>query len=58
MISGLPLTLLTLPNSRIYYKEVELPAKVDPDTSRATYKNGVLEVKLKKIGKRKEKALR
>lgn len=31
-----------------YFKEVELPAEVLPDTARASYKNGVLEVKLKK----------
>jgi len=36
---------------RKYYKEVDLPAKVDPLSAKATYKNGVLEVKLKKIGK-------
>jgi len=31
-----------------YYKEVELPVEVDPKSAKATYKNGVLEVKLKK----------
>jgi len=36
---------------RKYYKEVDLPVKVDPLSAKATYKNGVLEVKLKKIGK-------
>lgn len=35
--------------NRKYYKEVELPAEVDPKSAKATYKNGVLEVKLKKI---------
>lgn len=34
---------------RKYYKEVELPAPVDPSSARASYKNGVLEVRLKKI---------
>lgn len=34
-----------------YYKEVDLPAKVDPESAKATYKNGVLEVKLRKLGK-------
>lgn len=43
---------------RKYYKEVELPAKVDPDTAKATYKNGVLEVKLKKIGKEEGKGFK
>jgi len=34
--------------SRKYHKEVELPSAVDPDTSKATYNNGVLEVVLRK----------
>ncbi|WFO75293.1 Hsp20/alpha crystallin family protein [Desulfurococcaceae archaeon MEX13E-LK6-19] len=34
---------------RKYYKEVELPAPVDPSSAKASYKNGVLEVRLKKI---------
>ncbi len=37
--------------NRKYYKEVELPAEVDPKSAKASYKNGVLEVKLKKIKK-------
>ncbi|AFL66857.1 archaeal heat shock protein Hsp20 [Desulfurococcus amylolyticus] len=40
--------------NRRYYKEVELPSKVDPSSAKASYKNGVLEVKLKKAGKGKE----
>ncbi|MCE4612577.1 MAG: Hsp20/alpha crystallin family protein [Desulfurococcales archaeon] len=36
-------------NGRKYYKEVDLPAKVDPKSAKASYRNGVLEVKLKKI---------
>ena len=36
---------------RKYYKEVDLPAEVDPQSAKATYKNGVLEVVLKKVGK-------
>ncbi len=35
--------------NRKYYKEVELPAEVDPKSAKSTYKNGVLEVSLKKI---------
>ena len=31
---------------RKYKKELDLPAEVDPDSSKATYKNGVLEVVL------------
>ncbi len=33
------------------YKELKLPARVDPKSAHASYKNGVLEVKLKKIEK-------
>ncbi len=40
---------------RKYYKEVELPAEVDPKSAKASYRNGVLEVKLRKIGKSEEK---
>lgn len=40
---------------RKYYKEIELPAKVKPESARANYKNGVLEVKLEKTEKGKEK---
>ena len=36
---------------RKYYKEVDLPTEVDPQSAKATYKNGVLEVVLKKVGK-------
>ncbi len=34
---------------RRYHKEVNLPEKVDPDTAKAGYKNGVLEVTLNKL---------
>lgn len=37
-----------------YYKEVPLDVPVDPDTSKATYTNGILEVTLKKKGEKKE----
>jgi HSP20 family protein len=33
---------------RKYFKEVPLKAKIDPNTSKATYKNGVLDIILKK----------
>jgi len=33
---------------RKYYKKVELPVKVEPKKAKASYKNGVLEVTLKK----------
>jgi len=37
---------------RKYYQELNLPAKVDPKSSVASYKNGVLEVRLKIVGER------
>lgn len=40
---------------RKYYKEVELPAKVDPKKSKSSYKNGVLEVTLQKREEEKPK---
>jgi HSP20 family protein len=32
-----------------YYKEIELPSKVKPETAKAKYRNGVLEVRVKKV---------
>ncbi len=34
-----------------WYDELKLPARVDPKSANASYKNGVLEVKLKKLEK-------
>ena len=39
---------------RKYYKEVELPPSVKPDTAKAKYKNGVLEVVIEKKAEKKE----
>ncbi len=36
-------------NGRKYYKRVELPVKVDPSTAKAKYKNGVLDIRIKKV---------
>jgi len=36
-------------SNRRYRKELELPSTIDPKSSKATYKNGVLEVRLKKV---------
>lgn len=44
--------------NRRYYKEIDLPAKVDPQSAKASYKNGVLEVKLKKVFKPESKGFR
>lgn len=42
------LTISVNTPERKYYKEVEIPAKVDTKKTRASYKNGVLEVTLQK----------
>ncbi len=43
---GQNLTLKVANDKRRYYKGLELPVEVDPDTSKASYKNGVLELLL------------
>jgi HSP20 family protein len=42
------LTISVTTPSRKYHKEIELPATVDPESSKATYNNGVLEIVLRK----------
>lgn len=54
--SGLAISVTS--EKRRYYKEVDLPSKVDPDTAKATYKNGVLEVCLEKTMKSRGRQLR
>ena len=44
--------------SRKYYKEIKLPAKIEPDKAKSTYKNGVLEVTLQKRKEEKPKGER
>ena len=39
---------------RKYYKEVELPATIDPKTAKSVYKNGVLEVTMTKAKEEKK----
>ncbi len=34
--------------ARKYHKELRMPAEVDPDTIKASYKNGILEVKFRR----------
>ncbi len=43
---GQTLTLKVDTEKRRYFKELPLPVEVDPDTSKASYKNGVLELLL------------
>lgn len=39
---------------RKYHKIVELPCKVDPDTAKATYRNGILDVVVRRKDRREE----
>jgi HSP20 family protein len=48
-ISEDALTIKVDSPSRKYYKEVQLPSKVDPEGSKASYNNGVLEIVLRKL---------
>ncbi len=48
---GRSLTLKVDTERRRYYKRLDLPVEVDPDTSKASYKNGVLELVLTKRAK-------
>jgi len=40
---------------RKYHKELELPCEIKPEKVKATYKNGVLEVKMERLKKEKKK---
>jgi len=40
-----------------YYRAVSLPSPVDPDNSKATYKNGVLEIKMPRTEIKKKRPL-
>jgi HSP20 family protein len=42
-------------SQRNYFKEIPLKARVDPKTSKATYKNGVLDIILKKLQVKSQK---
>lgn len=44
------LTIYVETADRKYHKELTFPTKVDPNSSQASYKNGVLEIRLKKLG--------
>ena len=43
------LTLVATASDRKYHKSLNLPKRVIPDTACTTYKNGVLEIRLKKV---------
>jgi HSP20 family protein len=40
-----------------YYRSISLPARVNPDNSKATYNNGVLEIKMPKTEVKEKKLL-
>ena len=48
------LTISVEAPERKYFKEVEMPTKLDPKKARTSYKNGVLEVTVSKIGEKKK----
>jgi len=50
---GRTLTVDARGKDRKYHKEIKLPAAVDPNKAKATYKNGVLSIELEKIEKKK-----
>ncbi len=41
-----------------YYRAIALPSPVDPDNSKASYKNGILEIKMPKTEIKKKKPLK
>lgn len=47
-IRDMRLVISAASGDRKYYKEIELPAKVKPESAKASYKNGVLEIRLEK----------
>lgn len=46
---------ISVDSDRKYLKTVELPSEVDPETAQAKYKNGILEVTMKKLRIEKQK---
>ena len=48
------LTISVEAPERKYFKEIEVPAKIDPKKAKTSYKNGVLEVTLPKIEEKKK----
>jgi HSP20 family protein len=53
-VDGRNLEIHAARGDRRYNETVELPTDVDEDSAKATYKNGVLEVTLKKIPRAKK----
>lgn len=42
---------------RKFFKEIDLPSKVEPEKAKSTYKNGILEVTLSKKGERESEGV-
>ena len=42
-------------STRNYHKRLELPGKINPDIAKARYTNGILEIKMQKVGEREKK---
>jgi len=41
-----------------FYRSLPLPSEVDPTKAKATYKNGILEIRLPKVGTSKKKTIK
>ena len=54
-IEGRELEIKAARGDRKYHEVVELPADVDIDSAKATYKNGVLEITINKVKKTKSR---
>jgi len=50
-VDGKTLEIVAGTSAREYYKKVELPYAVDKEIMESSYRNGILEIKLKKIKK-------
>jgi len=48
------LTISVATSERRYFKEIEMPAKIEPNKAKTSYKNGVLEVTVPKIEEKKK----
>lgn len=51
--TGRTLTISVDTKERKYHKELELPAEVDPKNAKSSYRNGVLEVTLRRVEEKK-----
>ena len=52
---GRSLEIKAYHGDRKYHEQVDLPCDVDIDSAKATYKNGVLDITLKKVEKKKSR---